>query len=568
MGAIDIGGLPRFGPQLSADLILEQDVFSGQVDVTHARGRHLLKAGGLVERYSATEFNPTFSRGVYRFASLQTFLAGNAASFIGLTPAGDVNRAWDWTLAGGYVQDDWSAARNVTVNAGLRVEAASVPVDPRDVNMPDLLAPAPTVGRLYQNPGATFSPRLGAAWNIGGGDRTTLRGGYGIYYTLNNQQDLIVTVTNPPATPRVVIANPSFPVPPFERAGGISVRPIQDDIDYPRVHVWNVNLQRTLWDGWVASVGVAGIARPASVAQRRRQRAGADDPRRRHAVLPGRPDAAEPAFLRHRAEVERRRFLVQGADPRSAPPVEPRAAGADVVHVVDVRGHDAERDVLLGLDDQLGVGDAGSDPRLQQGLLGLPRRAQLRRQRHLADPDAPRSRQRPRRHPQRLAGRGDRADAQRQPGHGIHPDEPLTLAVGAVARAGHRARSPELRASIAAPRTRSPATPTAGSIRRRSCCRRSARSATVGRNDLIGPDLRTTDLSFAKQIPWARLGQGGNVQLRVEIFNLFNRVNFGPPSLVAFSGTGTETAPLPSFGQIRTTITSARQAQIGVRVVF
>ena len=153
--------------------MLEQDVFSGQFDVTHARGRHLLKAGGLVERYSASEFNPTFSRGVYRFASLQTFLAGTAASFIGLTPEGDVNRAWDWTLFGGYVQDDWAARRDLTINAGLRLEAATVPVDPRDVNMPDLLAPAPTIGPLYQNPGATFSPRLGAAWNVGGSDRTS-----------------------------------------------------------------------------------------------------------------------------------------------------------------------------------------------------------------------------------------------------------------------------------------------------------------------------------------------------------------------------------------------------------
>jgi hypothetical protein len=65
-----------------------------------------------------------------------------------------------------------------------------------------------------------------------------------------------------------------------------------------------------------------------------------------------------------------------------------------------------------------------------------------------------------------------------------------------------------------------------------------------------------------------RLGGAGQVQLRIEIFNLFNRVNFGPPSLVAFSGTGTETAPLPSFGQIRTTTTSARQMQIGVRLAF
>ena len=191
--------------------VLGQDVFSGQFDVTHARGRHLLKAGGLVERYSASEFNPTFSRGVYRFASLPTFLAGTAASFIGLTPEGDVNRAWDWTLFGGYVQDDWTARRDLTINAGLRLEAATVPVDPRDVNMPDLLAPAPTIGPLYQNPGATFSPRLGAAWNVGGSDRTSVRGGYGLYYTLNNQQDLIVTVTNPPATPRVVIGDADVP---------------------------------------------------------------------------------------------------------------------------------------------------------------------------------------------------------------------------------------------------------------------------------------------------------------------------------------------------------------------
>ena len=66
----------------------------------------------------------------------------------------------------------------------------------------------------------------------------------------------------------------------------------------------------------------------------------------------------------------------------------------------------------------------------------------------------------------------------------------------------------------------------------------------AGRNDLIGPDLKTTDLAFTKAVPWSSLGAGGHVELRVEIFNLFNRVNFGPPSLVAFSGTGTETAPL------------------------
>ena len=160
-----------------------------------------------------------------------------------------------------------------------------MPVDPRDVNMPDLLAPAPTVGPLFQNPGATFSPRLGAAWNIGGSDRTSLRGGYGLYYTLNNQQDLIVTVTNPPATPRVVIGEPDV--------SGAAVRTRRRRLGAPdpgrhrlpaRPHV-----ERERAAEPVGRLGgddrLRRRAGTASLAQRRRQRARAGDPRRRHAVL-------------------------------------------------------------------------------------------------------------------------------------------------------------------------------------------------------------------------------------------------------------------------------------------
>jgi hypothetical protein len=90
----------------------------------------------------------------------------------------------------------------------------------------------------------------------------------------------------------------------------------------------------------------------------------------------------------------------------------------------------------------------------------------------------------------------------------------------------------------------------------------------VGRNEAIGPDLRTMDLAFMRQVPWTAIGAGGRIELRVEIFNLFNRVNFGPPALVAFSGLAGDTTPLASFGQIRSTITAARQVQVGARVVF
>jgi len=77
------------------------------------------------------------------------------------------------------------------------------------------------------------------------------------------------------------------------------------------------------------------------------------------------------------------------------------------------------------------------------------------------------------------------------------------------------------------------------------------------------------DLALSKLFGLSRLSMGrGTLELRAEVFNLFNRANFGPPSLVAFAGTAATETPLASFGQIRTTITSARQAQLGVRISF
>ena len=88
----------------------------------------------------------------------------------------------------------------------------------------------------------------------------------------------------------------------------------------------------------------------------------------------------------------------------------------------------------------------------------------------------------------------------------------------------------------------------------------------TGRGDFIGPDLRTVDLSFVKDT--RRSAARGRLELRLEVFNLFNRANFGVPQLIAFAGAADSEAPLGSFGRVRNTITSARQVQLGVRVRF
>jgi hypothetical protein len=71
-----------------------------------------------------------------------------------------------------------------------------------------------------------------------------------------------------------------------------------------------------------------------------------------------------------------------------------------------------------------------------------------------------------------------------------------------------------------------------------------------------------------KNTRWGRLGEAANLQFRIEAFNLFNRANFGPPQLAAFNGAADNEPPLASLGLIRSTVTSARQLQLGLRVAF
>ena len=84
----------------------------------------------------------------------------------------------------------------------------------------------------------------------------------------------------------------------------------------------------------------------------------------------------------------------------------------------------------------------------------------------------------------------------------------------------------------------------------------------LGRNTLIGPGLATTDLSVIKRF---QIGHRVDLQLRTEVFNLFNRANFAIPSQrTVFTSTG----PVGSAGLITSTTTSARQMQLGLKMTF
>lgn len=571
MGDIDIGGIPRFGPQSSVNVNLRQDVWSLSGDFTHGRGRHLLKAGLLVERYRDREFNPTFSLGIYTFPNLEAFLRNRPQRFIGLTPEGDLEREWTFTLLGAYAQDEVRLSRDLTVTAGLRYEFATLPEEAqgRDVNLPDLLAPQVTVGPLYDNPTpGNVSPRVGFAWDIGGGGHTVLRGGYGLYYNTNNQQNLIVTITNPPFTPRPVILNPAFPTPDFTRAGALSIRPIQFDLDSPRVHVWNLSVQRALPLGTVLTLGYAGARgqhllrnTDANTAVPVRQAdgsfvypAGAPRPNRNFSTIELKKSDGDSWY--NALIVELRRSVANGL-----------AFQASYTFSRNIDTTQASTFFSDATNGTVSFFPETENPNYNKGLADFHAKHNL-----VANVtwDLPLARQSNGLGKALLGGWQVSVIGQYKSG------PPLTAFVQA-----NRSRSlwsPSSGPGIGFDRPdlvpgRTPEDAVIGDPERwfdptAFALPAAGRLGNLGRGALIGPDLMVVDAALVKRVAVQKLGPAGALELRVEAFNLFNRVNFGIPSLVAFAGLRDGEAPLPTFGRIRSTTTPARQVQLGLRVVF
>ena len=84
------------------------------------------------------------------------------------------------------------------------------------------------------------------------------------------------------------------------------------------------------------------------------------------------------------------------------------------------------------------------------------------------------------------------------------------------------------------------------------------------RNGFRLPGYSRVDLSFMKMIP---VGKSVRTELRVDVFNVLNRVNLGIPDRTVYGALANVENPLVTAGLI-TTADAARQAQLSVRVTF
>jgi hypothetical protein len=555
-----IGGMPNFGTLTASATAAKQDIFSLSNELTVSRGAHLWKLGATIDRYLATQDYQFFFGGRYTFPNVQRFLQARPSVLLIALPGADPVRTLATTQVGVYAQNEVHLAPALTLNLGVRWEFATVPTEAegRLVALVDPLRDTDvTVGRLLETTRANVAPRAAMSWRPGQG-ATLVSAAAGRFFDINVLPYVAQTLNNPPYFDQVTLPNPAFPT-NFNVDLPPSLSVPRYDWRTPQMWHYSLSIERDV--GWHTDVKLSYAGSRGS-----------------NIVRSGDINTPVPQTL-----PDGRAFF-----PANAPRRNPNF-GAIALRTPD--GHswydallvDVRRRLAGGLQLQGGYTFSKTIDETQGTL---PTEA-LGSVTQWLDPD------------HRSTDRG-LADFHR--GHNLQVNAVWELPEFAsmTGLTGHALRGWTV-SGIFTALSGNPFTPGIQADYSRTGARVAVGRPDVnprftgdvvlggpdryfdpaafqlqepgtfgntGRNTLTGPGLMMLDVALAKTLRAPRVGSSARVQLRVEVFNVLNRANFGLPQRIVFAGAAPGEAPLPNAGRITTTTTSARQAQLAVKVVW
>ncbi|HEY7337181.1 MAG TPA: carboxypeptidase regulatory-like domain-containing protein [Bryobacteraceae bacterium] len=235
-------------------------------DWSWSKGEHTLKFGFEIKRDFLNQGSS--SKGTVGYSSTTNFLNNivNTGSYTALLPLVRQRKTQYWM----YAEDEWKASENLTVNMGVRYNIFNAlhAVDNRAVPFDFATCGGfcPNTYSYFNPRYADIDPRVGIAWSHG---NTVFRAGGGIYHTDGQLDDQDLPISNTVNaysfnSANKIFAGLSYPLTPFlayAEAGGLSVVSPRD-LDRNRkdayVAAWTASAQEKLPFNLIGTVSYLG----------------------------------------------------------------------------------------------------------------------------------------------------------------------------------------------------------------------------------------------------------------------------------------------------------------------
>jgi hypothetical protein len=244
--------------------------------LSYNRGSHNIRTGFDLRRLATGRRAANNPRGLFQFTGdmsghpVADFMLGLPRTVI--NPTDQIQGHVGGWRNGFFVNDTWQAGRNLTLNLGLRYEL-NTPVQTfagfASMLDEDLLTIIPSTfpseGFEFHEPNyKDIAPRLGATYRLN--EKTVVRAGFGIYYNPNQMNTFTFLTNNPPLAAVSTFSNdPNNPTLSFENPLGVAVTGAAPDMISPtrelpnaRKDQWSIDIQRELWPGTALDIQYLG----------------------------------------------------------------------------------------------------------------------------------------------------------------------------------------------------------------------------------------------------------------------------------------------------------------------